>query len=191
MSAASKYFANVGCENSNVSSGRTVDANLGQPLLESGEIEARDCHGLGVSLNFFAAAREPVKRHPIFLHSTVHRGHLLNFTAEVLEHRLDLIAGREHAIKARSFLPLRVEGVRLDAKAYATDVALRVFGDERDQLGRVTDGEGQHAGRLGVEGAHVADSPGAKPLARGIHHVVTRLTGRLVDDQETRGSGFF
>ena len=120
------------------------------------QIEPVDLHRARRQLHRLAAPRQVVGALALDLDCGEAGRHLLDPTDEARQQGGDLGARRAQRA-GREHLALGVVGGARLAQAGGEAVVLAPFHDVRDGLGRLAQGQRQHAGRQRVEGAAVAD----------------------------------
>ncbi len=151
------------------------------------DLEARDDDGPCRERDVLARASPGVGPLPVDLDRAHRARHLQDLAREVGDPAVEVRAPDPRRVGARDDLALGVVGRRGGAQPDRRVVVLVRAHDVREQLGRPTDPEHEHARRHGVERARVPDLARAGEPAPATDDVVARPAARLVDDDQTVG----
>ena len=178
--------AEVGGERPDVGAAPALDPQRREwilPRCEPLDLDPVDVHTSRRALDLLAPPGEIVEAAAVDLDRRHHRGDLVDVADECRRGALDLFPRDRHRPPIED-LTRRVERARGDAERDLAPVLLARFLEEAQEPRAAPEPDEQHAGRVGIERAGVADAPLPVDPAQLRHDVVRRPPRGLVDDDE-------
>src|SRR5262245_8312308 len=187
--AAAERRTDVGREHPYVCSLATDDADGGPRAGDFLDGDRPDSHLARRALDLDALAGQLVQATPVVVNRRIHRWHLLDAADEGTAHRFE---ARHRDLEARSLRhdpTAHLVRIRRQAEPDRREIFLVLIDQVRRELCRFADEDRQHAGRVGIECAGVADAANAQTTARERDDVERGRAGPLVDDQDPGPDG--